>query len=303
MVRRIKIFLLLGISFCVSGQIWGQSGPANSIYQTLTTNNTSGSFTSAFVTNVGQISHQVLISFSTNGGVACSNPQVTSILLEGGYTNTSTPVLIGNAIGTTNNTLTFTIQGSGAYPYVNLHVTWVDNINCAMTANYTGMLPPVQVMGTGLYQAGSGIIGINGIQPIIAGGLATNGIGTQVGIAVPQIFCTKTVPISVAAAATQQIISVATGITGYICGASLVTDTAATGVTIFEGTGATCGTGSSNLATWTGLVAGSTINLSVGPYPAIRTQTVGDGLCISAVTGKVSGFVSVGTLSYTGAIF
>ena len=71
---------------------------------------------------------------------------------------------------------------------------------------------------------------------------------------------------------------------------------AATTITISEGTGASCGTGNLVLGTFTAAAATTAIPFGSGA-PLFYTQVRGDSLCIQNSAGTLTGMVTLGSTS------
>lgn len=95
-----------------------------------------------------------------------------------------------------------------------------------------------------------------------------------------------TLPISVGAGTTQQVVAPFNGHTITVCGLMLSAGVAGT-VQITEGTGGTCGTGTVTLSGAMTLAVGTPISLGAGT-PIFTTQKQGDALCITTAGGATA---------------
>lgn len=105
--------------------------------------------------------------------------------------------------------------------------------------------------------------------------------------------CNQTINISAVAAATLLAAPASTSRV-YVCFLAIGAAAAST-VTITEGTGATCGTGTTTLATF-GYPAAVTPPVAMGGsgVAIIVTQIRGDSLCITPSASNVSGTITIG---------
>lgn len=114
-------------------------------------------------------------------------------------------------------------------------------------------------------------------------------------------YCSQTAILNALGAATTQIVALSGSTKIRVCSVMLENNNAtATSVKLVEGTGANCGTGTTNLTgNWfltSNAVGGSAFrNITLGNTGAYITKTAGDALC---VTSSAAGAVDV-TISYT----
>jgi hypothetical protein len=104
------------------------------------------------------------------------------------------------------------------------------------------------------------------------------------------VKCPTAVPITLTAAGTQQIVAPSAG-KARVCGLFLEVSTGGT-MTITEGTGATCGTGSTNVSGAMTLPVGAAPILTAGSS-VMQTNTTGDGLCLVSGTAVAAGWAQV----------
>jgi len=101
--------------------------------------------------------------------------------------------------------------------------------------------------------------------------------------------CTTTVPLTIGAAGTQQIVAPSAGKIIYVCNLVVVTTVAGT-VTLTEGTGATCGTGTTNVSGAMTPSVGSPLTFAAGAGTSVfQINKPGDGLCIVNGAATVTG--------------
>jgi hypothetical protein len=103
--------------------------------------------------------------------------------------------------------------------------------------------------------------------------------------------CPTAVPVVVGAGATQQVVAPVSTQKVRVCGLYLSVTTGGT-LTITEGTGATCGTGTTNVSGAMTLATGSAPIIS-GGGPTMQTNVAGDGLCLTSGTAVVAGWAQV----------
>lgn len=154
MHRKIIGILGLLIASCVAGNAQRQ----DTIYQTLASNYISPNApnvgdTWGPVTNIGQAFHQAYLNISPQSGKTCHSgtntpsndytrmifqTQIPGQLAQTifNYTYSYTSV---NPVGIASQMVMSTVAN---HPYVYIHVTGVDNINCQYTLIYTGSLYP-----------------------------------------------------------------------------------------------------------------------------------------------------------------
>jgi hypothetical protein len=103
---------------------------------------------------------------------------------------------------------------------------------------------------------------------------------------------TNTVPISVGANSTQRLVPGAAGERISICTFFVSVGVAGT-IQLTEGTGATCGTGSTNLSGAMTMAVGSPLNLGASAA-AFATNVAGDSLCLTTASSATA----AGTISF-----
>lgn len=292
MVRRITVTGLL----MVAG-MFGQR--SDTIWQSLS--NQSGtpatSFQSVSVNNIGQTGHTIYVTLPN----ACSPPVLVGGLFYSWDNITFTP--FGYQSTGSSVALTATLSATGAYPYVQVRFTY--NGGCNPTGVfYTGVVNSPFPLGQGTLTINTpvqlaksdGTINNNYVpQPLIGGAVyvwdaGTTGTAGLVGVNVEAL---TSAPINVAAGTTARVTLNANNPNNriYASHMELTTDTAASTATLIEGIGATCGSNTVTIGTWT-LGIGSTLN--VGKF---RTTNAGYNLCIVAVTGTIKGMITYGMLA------
>lgn len=103
-------------------------------------------------------------------------------------------------------------------------------------------------------------------------------------------YCSTSIPISTAAAATSQLIALISGKAIHVCGFTIV-GAGATNVTFEYGTGATCGTGTTVLTGAMPLAANTSVNVQANQE--VFRAPAGNALCmINSAAIQVSGFLS-----------
>lgn len=102
--------------------------------------------------------------------------------------------------------------------------------------------------------------------------------------------CPNTAVVNVTAAATTEIVSLTAAQVIRVCSMALTMSAAGT-ATIVNGTGTNCGTGTASLTGAMNL--GTSVPLAMGSgYGSVLRTASGNALCISAVTGNVTGFIT-----------
>lgn len=103
--------------------------------------------------------------------------------------------------------------------------------------------------------------------------------------------CTSSAPISVAAAATTELVALTASQIIRVCSLVISGDTLATTATFVYGTGTNCATGQAALTGAMRMPDEGSISLSAGNGSLFRTASA-NALCLTAATGAVTGFVS-----------
>jgi hypothetical protein len=161
-----SILLSLIVLTTVGMEVKGQ--PSNTIYQTFATNSTISTepvvFYGPVFPNIGQTFHQGYLSITAQAGHvgACTGGILgpPTLILYGSYNSnpasvTQPIVIMPQKTFLTNgysdgNSYTYYVQGTGAFPYIWLGVTGVDNINCQFSVYYTGTVYPFAAPTPGL---------------------------------------------------------------------------------------------------------------------------------------------------------
>lgn len=110
----------------------------------------------------------------------------------------------------------------------------------------------------------------------------------------PNFKCNTAVAISVAAAGTQQLSAPTAGKKARVCAMFLSVSTAGT-LSFTEGTGATCGTGTTTIGGPMTLPVGMSPIIAGGSPGALITNVSGDGFCLVSGTAAVQGWAQVAT--------
>lgn len=103
--------------------------------------------------------------------------------------------------------------------------------------------------------------------------------------------CPSSAVINVAAAATTQLVALASSQIIRVCSFVISGDTAATTATFVYGTGANCGTGTTSLTGAMRMVDEGNISLT-GMNGSLFRTAASNALCLTAATGAVTGFVT-----------
>lgn len=102
--------------------------------------------------------------------------------------------------------------------------------------------------------------------------------------------CTLSAPVSVTAGATTEIAALAAGKAIRVCSFVITQATAGTAKFVY-GTGTNCGTGTTDLTAAMAIATNGSIAANVGNGSLFRSPP-GNALCLSAVTGNVTGFIN-----------
>lgn len=103
--------------------------------------------------------------------------------------------------------------------------------------------------------------------------------------------CPSSAVINVSAAATTQLVALASSQIIRVCSFVISGDTAATTATFVYGTGANCGTGTTSLTGAMRMVDEGNISLT-GMNGSLFRTAASNALCLTAATGAVTGFVT-----------
>lgn len=291
MVRRIGLIGLLG---CAA--LFGQR--SDTIYQQLGIKTTVGGGPGGYtqdVNNIGQTGHTLFVSL-TNNGSTCFSPAL-NVSFQYSWDDTNFFQFGYRTVdiaGTTSAAAqTATVQATGAFPYVRALATW--NSACTASIFYTGVVNTPYPYVQGILALDTPVVNTNNqfINPVVQGVVAVQSNG--LGVVAANYQGDVTTAINVTASSTLNIINgvSTTSDRVYVDHLDVVGDAASTVVTVIEGTGTTCGTGTATLGSWK-LASG--VPLTVGKF---RTQTVGDNLCLTAATGNVTGSITYGVMVST----
>lgn len=106
-----------------------------------------------------------------------------------------------------------------------------------------------------------------------------------------QFTCPNTVAVNVTAGSTTQIVALSGTTVIRVCSMSLSMSAAGT-AGVYTGTGTNCGTGTTALVQDMTLATGTPLSLSAPSGSSLVRSSAGGELCVKAVTGNVTGFVS-----------
>lgn len=284
-MKRIALFLL-----AISA--WSQTGTSVS-QRVVAAGSTAPPFVTINVNNVGQAGHQAVVTFTNAPSHTCSNP--SSIVLFEGSSDGSTYSPFGmnsSVAGGSSTTLISFILAQGVFRYVHIKVQAYDNTDCRITIDYAGSIqqsPIVQAQGAvpATYQGAGGLA--KSVNPLLVGGIG--GVG---GNMIPMAACLTSVPISVTAGTTSALVSNAGTDSVYVCSFALSASAASTTAQFVQGTGTNCGTGTLNLSGAFAMTTASNVALGNGTGVVMAGST-GKDLCLTAVTGNVTGILSYAT--------
>ncbi len=192
------------------------------------------------------------------------------------------------ATGTGTQTVTGTVtanQGTAgsAWP-VSQSGTWtVQPGNTANTTAWKVDNSAVNQPVVGTAAVGSAPSG----NPVYLAGL---GSGITGGALIAPTICDQSAVITVSAAATTEIVPLTAARTVYVCSFS-VSISLAGSAQFVDGTGTNCGTGAGNLTGAYAIATGNTSTQGAGLGMIFKTRSA-RALCLSAVTGNVTGVVT-----------
>lgn len=197
-MKRILLCALLAV-----GLSHGQSGALSwSIYQQILTNSTTAPpFTSPNFRNVGQTTHQIIVTFLPNPTQLCIGSVGNMTTLQASYDGVNY-FAIGAKVNTTSIAIAqnnvFAFVATGAYPRVRFFLDAYNNVTCNVTVDYSGATtnPYTQVIGSG--SAGTAN---PGIPPVVIGGFGDGSIVRTLPI------CDLTASATVAAGTTVAIVN------------------------------------------------------------------------------------------------
>lgn len=198
MTKRILLCALLGI-----GLIYGQSGALSwSIYQVPLMNSTRpGPFATDNFRNVGQTTHQIIVTFLPNPTQLCIGSLSNDTTLQASYDGV-VYFSFGVRVNVTNPAIpqnnVFEFVGTGAYPRVRFAVGTYNNVTCNITIDYSGSTtnPFTQILGS--VSQGQGVA--PGTPPVVTGGLGDGSIVRTLPV------CDLTTAGTVAAGTTARVI-------------------------------------------------------------------------------------------------
>ena len=173
MVSKLRVIFLLSTGL-VFGQIHAIAQRGDTVYENLFTNSTTIA-PSANVTNIGQIGHQIVITYSNAPGHTCVAPQITTTIgsFQFSYDNV-TWTNFGYQVSASSALLSPAIFfGTGAFPFVRFNLVSFDNTNCAVTVSYSGTLNNTTTAVQGGTIEGTEV---NYYYPNVIGGFSGDGI-------------------------------------------------------------------------------------------------------------------------------
>lgn len=102
--------------------------------------------------------------------------------------------------------------------------------------------------------------------------------------------CTLSAAVSVTAGATTEIIPLVAGKVNRVC-AFVITQATAGTAKFVRGTGSNCGTGTADITAAMAIATNGSISANVG-NGSLFSAPAGQAICLTAVTGNVTGFVN-----------
>lgn len=190
---------------------------------------------------------------------------------------------------TPTGTLTDTVRAQGVFLNASLTAMLPGGIQGSMAlGNNNGSVVPIRIdlASGGTVIAGSPGGGIDGIGnsniAYLGGSNAPGAVASFLFNGTSwdrQVKCPTAVPITIGAGATFQVVAPVAGQKVRIC-ALVMTESVAGTLQGIEGTGGTCGTGTTNVTgAMTGII-GQPITLAMGPTSVLQTNVSGDGFCL-----------------------
>jgi hypothetical protein len=122
---------------------------------------------------------------------------------------------------------------------------------------------------------------------LIIGGFSTGAAGTFYGLTA----CDSSALVNVTAGATTELVALTAARSVRVCSFAITADTAASTARFVYGTGANCGTGTTNITGAMSMGAASAISLGSGTGELFKTASA-NALCLTAVTGAINGVVT-----------
>ena len=174
--------------------------------------------------------------------------------------------------------------------WVSVNVTAITTSTTILVFGYRPNMGQVSLYGNGR-SMGDGSLGIQPFWQLPSHGMAVtpalfNGVTWD-----RQVKCPTAVPITIAAAGTSQIVAPSGGKLGRVCGIFLAVSTGGT-LQITEGTGSTCGTGTTNISGLMTMPVGMTPMFSADSS-LLQANVVGDGICLTSTTAVAAGWAQV----------
>lgn len=125
-------------------------------------------------------------------------------------------------------------------------------------------------------------------NPMLTAGVGSGATG---GLLTLPTFCDTSAAVTVPANTTVELVALTAGRRVRVC--SVAISISLTGSAQFvQGTGTNCGTGTANLSGAIALTTGIPLSMSSGSGSIILINTAANALCLSAVTGNITGLIS-----------
>jgi hypothetical protein len=304
MVRRI-----VGIGLLLAGTLAGQR--SDTIYQVLTTDNSSTNYISGNVNNIGQAGHIVIVTFFS----LCENLGITA-QLEQSFDNSTWTGFGSPQGGTLQSTALVTppnpalYYGAGAYPFVRFHIYSVGP-TCPFNVYYSGSVNTTSIQAsTGPNPTGSNVLqrGAAGysLNPIITGGI---GDGDTV---IPTPVCTKDISANAVSAGTvslgamtytgQTVVPSKIGFCFIEVTTAAATATVQFGVS-FTGGGSPCASGVLNFGPIYNVTSSAPLVMGTGVGNILSYVTVPSAqptLCMTVTGGPINMSAEIAAVAYFG---
>lgn len=176
------------------------------------------------------------------------------------------------------------------YRYFRLNVTGISAGTTAGVAEFFSVPPSLVSPPTGTFLADNadGIVASSTANGAKVAGRQYVFSGTNWD---RSLSCPNSAVINVTAASTTQIVALVAAQTIRICSFAISMSAAGTAKFVY-GTGANCGTGTTDLTGAMTLATGSPLALNSGGGGALLRTASANALCVTAVTGNVVGFVN-----------
>jgi hypothetical protein len=239
-----------------------------------------------------------LVSFTTTTAALLGGSGTTVQMVNNGLSGVH--FRLGTTSAVTATTSDPRIPPGNALPIgrgTNTYIAFIADSGSIAVDTFTGTGPGVSGPFTNLAAAGySQIVGSNGSTVAEVKAASTAPATTDPALTInyspnPSLVCSGKIPISQTAStdlktSTNKL---------YLCSIILVTATAQS-VSLVEGTGTTCATGTAAIIGGTTASAAFAINGGVSapsPFPQTKTSTTGDHLCLlQSGAGNISGLIT-----------